>query len=142
MTQAATQRVDRALLIGVDSYRYVWPPLTGCVADVDRLAEVLQQRLHTPADRITKLTAGRPGGEKPEQLATRANIVAALRALAGAAQPGEQVYVRRAVNRSPARNPLEELLARIGDGRGTRELIDCVSTGDWSTAELVLETTA
>jgi hypothetical protein len=34
------------------------------------------------------------------------------------------------------------LLARIFDGGTTRELVDCVSTGDWSTAKLVLETTA
>jgi hypothetical protein len=51
--------------------------------------------------------------------------------------------VARKVNgatRSPTANPLENLLADMGEGRATRELVARRSgTGDWSTAELELE---
>ncbi len=59
---------------------------------MDQLQQALVTRLHTPADRIIKLTAGKPG-EKPEELATRANIIGALRRLGELAQAGEQIYV-------------------------------------------------
>jgi hypothetical protein len=93
MTPSPTQRVDRALLIGVDHYQYIAPPLNGCVGDVDQLEQFLIDRLHTPPGQIIKLTASHSTREKAEELATRDNIVNAFRQLAGLAQPGEQIYI-------------------------------------------------
>ena len=49
--------------------------------------------------------------------------------------------VTRSVTRSIGGNPLEEMLADLGEGRATRELVARrASSGDWGTAELELET--
>jgi hypothetical protein len=93
MSPLPAQRVDRALLIGVDRYQYISPNLSGCVGDVEGLARLLAAKLYTPADHIIKLTAGLAAREKPAELATRDNIVNALKQLARASRPGEQVYV-------------------------------------------------
>ncbi len=38
-------------------------------------------------------------------------------------------------------NPLEQVLDAIGAGKTTRALVRAAATGDWTTAELTLETT-
>ena len=48
--------------------------------------------------------------------------------------------VARQVTRAARGNALENLLADIGEGRNTRELVRRTGTGDWGTAELELET--
>src|SRR4051812_7323320 len=94
MATRPTQRVDRALLIGIDRYQFIGPDLGGCVGDVEAVRNLLMARLHTPADRVFLLTASRSGSEPPGALATRANIVAALLRLGDEAEPGEQVYIQ------------------------------------------------
>jgi hypothetical protein len=55
----------------------------------------------------------------------------------------DSLDVTRSVTRSIGGNPLENLLADMGEGRATRELVARRSgTGDWSTAELELETSS
>jgi hypothetical protein len=93
MTQPNAQRVDRALLVGVDRYEYIAPQLHGCVSDVDALEQLLTERFKTPRHSIIKLTASHARSESPGQLATRGNIITAFGDLAAAARPGEQVYV-------------------------------------------------
>jgi len=88
-----TQHIDRALLIGVDNYQYIWPLLNGCVGDVNGLEQALVTHLQTPPGQIVKLTAGQDGQEKPEELATRDNIIKALKRLAAETQEGEQIYI-------------------------------------------------
>lgn len=87
------QRIDRALLIGIDRYLHIAPNLTGCVGDVEALKALLVGTLHTPAENIIALTSSMEGGEAPEALATRANIVATFERLAAAAGEGERIYV-------------------------------------------------
>lgn len=94
MSNETIQRVDRALLIGIDKYQYIAPDLDGCVGDVRAMRAFLMDTLKTPAERITTLTASRAGTEAPAELATRANIVAAFLQLADAAQKGEQIYIQ------------------------------------------------
>ena len=53
----------------------------------------------------------------------------------------ESLEVVRRPPRSTEGNPLENLLADMGEGKATRELVPCPTViGDWSTAELELET--
>jgi hypothetical protein len=94
MPDSPAQRVDRALLIGIDSYQYISPELSGCVGDVNRVADLLERKFHTPPERIIKLTSSADGTETPEQLATRENIVKGFQALAQQAAQGEQVYIQ------------------------------------------------
>jgi hypothetical protein len=94
METRPVQRVDRALLIGIDRYRFIGPNLGGCVGDVMAVRDLLTLRLDTPADRVRMLTASWDGREPPGTLATRANIVAALLRLADETGPGEQVYIQ------------------------------------------------
>ena len=93
-----------ALLVGVDCYmgqtisglpRY--GSLGGCVNDIALMDEFLRNRLNVPDERIKKLTASGLGvrpQEPTEAWPTKANIVAAFKALAQReAQPGDQVYI-------------------------------------------------
>src|SRR5262249_53002839 len=49
----------------------------------------------------------------------------------------------RSMKRSTGGNALEQMLAALGEGRETRELVARrASSGDWGTAELELETTS
>lgn len=128
------QRVNRALLIGVDRYQYIHPPLSGCVGDVEQLAQVLRERLHTPVRQITKLTASHGGGEKNTQLATRANIITAFKKLAKAAKKGEQIYIHYSGH--GMRNDYTLLPGLEPDGRD--EAIAPTDTGYQDPAEFYL----
>lgn len=92
-----------ALLIGIDVYQEAaiaglpeYGSLSGCVNDISLMENFLRTRLNLPAERVTKLTASGWGSEPQEprqNWPTKANIVAAFRRLAQAAQPGDQVYI-------------------------------------------------
>lgn len=90
----AAQRVDRALLIGVDKYTFISPNLEGCVRDVKDITAFLTKTLKTDPARIVALTSSRGGGEAPDHKATRDNIVNAFMRLGDAAQQGEQIYIQ------------------------------------------------
>ncbi len=102
MTEQSTPTLW-ALLIGVDCYMGQTVPglprygnLSGCVNDIALMDEFLRTRLDVPEERIIKLTASGYGvqpQEPSEVWPTKANIVAASRRLAQAAQPGDQVYI-------------------------------------------------
>ncbi|APR85478.1 Hypothetical protein A7982_10827 [Minicystis rosea] len=75
------------MLIGIDAYA-AGAPLGGAVNDIDAMQAFLRERAGVPAERITRLAAPIPDGiarptEVPARLPTRANILAALDALAG-----------------------------------------------------------
>jgi hypothetical protein len=93
MSTKPGKRVDSALLIGIDRYEFISPNLDSCVNDVERVASFLTGRLYTPSDNIIKLTSSRDGWEKPEYLATRANIIAGFKKLAQVARKNEQIYI-------------------------------------------------
>lgn len=103
MTTQTTTPTLWALLIGVDCYMGRTIPglpnygsLSGCVNDIALLDEFLRTRLNVPGERIIKLTASGYGTQPQEPRdarPTKANIVAAFRRLAQAAQPGDQVYI-------------------------------------------------
>lgn len=98
-----------ALLIGVDCYMPATIPdlprygnLGGCVNDILLMDAFLRERRNVPAAHIKKLTATVPASgpkhepqEPPERQPTKANIIAALQALAkpDGPQPGDQVYI-------------------------------------------------
>lgn len=96
-----------ALLIGVDCYMDMdrtiadiprYKNLSGCVNDILLMDEFLRTRLNVPAERITRLTASGSGvvpDEPRQQWPTKANIIAALQALAKPDGPkaGDQVYI-------------------------------------------------
>src|SRR5881275_1683139 len=94
MSNQPSQRIDRALLIGIDRYESIGPNLSGCVGDVEGVAQFLTQHLHTPAGQIIKLTSSLDGTEKPQDLATRDNIIAGFRKLAQLAKKDEQIYIQ------------------------------------------------
>ncbi|MFO0606365.1 MAG: caspase family protein [Polyangiales bacterium] len=90
-----------ALLIGIDAYKSV-NSLSGCVNDIDAVQRLLVDRLRVPAKDIRRLAAPRtpqPGdpprpADVPTEPPTRANILAALRALASdAVAPGDRVFI-------------------------------------------------
>ena len=93
MPGISQQRVDRALLIGIDLYDYIEPNLGGCVGDVERIGKFLVSRTETPPECIRTLVSRLDRSEQPRDRATRENIVAALRKLADAARPREQIYI-------------------------------------------------
>jgi hypothetical protein len=94
MPANTTQHVDRALLIGIDRYLYIEPNLSGCVGDVESVYKFLTERMGTPAGQIIRRTSPLDQAERPEELATRANIVAGFEELARLAKAGEQVYIQ------------------------------------------------
>lgn len=103
--QTATAPDIWALLIGVDCYMPAsisglprYGNLSGCVNDIQLMDEFLRTRLNVPGARIKKLTASGSGfepQEPPEDRPTKANIIAALQALArpDGPQPGDQVFI-------------------------------------------------
>ncbi len=82
MPGTPSQRIDRALLIGIDRYESIGPNLSGCVGDVEAVARFLTERLSTPAGQIIKLTSSLEGTEEAADLATRDNIIAGFKKLA------------------------------------------------------------
>ena len=93
MPDKPAQRVDRALLIGVDRYKYIRPNLGGCVGDVERVRDLLVGQLATPPRRIIQLTSSMQRKEKAPNRPTRENIINSMKRLAAAAKPGEQIYI-------------------------------------------------
>ncbi len=90
-----------ALLIGIDAYESV-SSLSGCVNDIDAVQRLLVDRLRVPTGDIRRLAAPRtpqPGDPPrptivPSEAPTRANILAALRALGSdAVAPGDRVLI-------------------------------------------------
>lgn len=85
-----------ALLIGIDGYPGPAPsPLAGCVHDIDDLQAVLLDLLAVSPAQITRLSAPlSDDGRVPSSPATRDNILAALRHLAGdAVAPEDRVFI-------------------------------------------------
>ena len=93
-----------ALLIGIDDYfpgrlpdggRY--PSLQGATRDIERMESLLRDRAGLQSERTWTLLsrAGEDGGpaEPPERRPTYENIVAALKRLAGEANPRDRVYI-------------------------------------------------
>ena len=89
-----------ALLVAIENYPR--SPLFGCVNDIDQVGDFLVNRLGVPAASIRKMVA--PADESqpaesppeldPESAPTYANIVAALKYLAGdPVQPGDRVFI-------------------------------------------------
>jgi hypothetical protein len=94
MADRPGQRVDRALLIGVDNYQFISPQLSGCVGDVEKVADLLARKFHTSPGQIIKLTSSAEGTEAPEAQATRDNIIKGFQTLARLASPDEQIYIQ------------------------------------------------
>jgi len=93
MTGQFHQRVDRALLIGIDRYDYLHPNLNGCVGDVQKITEFLVGTLNTRREQIRTLLSHLDGREHSEDRATRENIIAAFQELAKQTQEHDQVYI-------------------------------------------------
>lgn len=85
----------RAALIGIDAYPS--QPLGGCINDIDQIEDLLLERLRVPPERITRLTAPRPGLPSTARLPAAAPTLAALRGclqeLAQTATPEERVFL-------------------------------------------------
>jgi hypothetical protein len=90
-----------ALLIGINYYpaNALYKNLQGCVRDIDLVDGYIRGTLGVPAKNIWKLTADNPNNADLEDIRaaepppTYRNIVAAFKAIAAAANPGEQVYI-------------------------------------------------
>lgn len=83
-----------ALFIGIDNYRS--PNVTdlrGCVNDVTAMADFVKAKLNLADENIRVYTARAQGDEAPDQLATRANILAGLDWLVSRAQKQDQVFI-------------------------------------------------
>ena len=93
MTGQFHQRVDRALLIGIDRYDYLHPNLNGCVGDVQKITEFLVGTLNTRREQIRTLLSRLDGREHSEDRATRENIITAFQELAKQTQEHDQVYI-------------------------------------------------
>ena len=75
----------KAFLVGINDYaRSAIPDLRGAVNDVNRLSQVLQQRMNFPAGNIVKLT---------DAQATRDNILNGLTTFVNGVQPNDIVYI-------------------------------------------------
>lgn len=86
-----------ALLIGIDAYRGA-DSLFGAVNDIDAIQGLLRERLGVPPARIRRLVAprhgARPRDDVPSEAPTRANVLAALQALASdAVRTGDRVFI-------------------------------------------------
>ena len=93
MSEQNLQRVDRALLIGIDRYDHLTPNLSGCVRDVDDIARFLVETLKTEPTQIRTIVSRLDRSELPVDRATRKNIIAAFRKLAEQTKEGEQIYI-------------------------------------------------
>jgi hypothetical protein len=93
-----------ALLIGIDHYLPNQLPdgtyyknLSGCVRDINRVADYLQNTLKVPSQQILRLTAPNPDAPKnsaiTDPLPTYENIVGKFKEITEIAQPNEQVYI-------------------------------------------------
>ncbi|MCU0540804.1 MAG: caspase family protein [Oscillatoriaceae cyanobacterium Prado104] len=93
-----------ALLIGIDHYLpnqlpngTYYKSLSGCVRDINRVADYLQNTLKVPSQQILRLTAPNPDAPKNSEitdpLPTYENIVAKFKEITEIAQPDEQVYI-------------------------------------------------
>ncbi|HEX8201454.1 MAG TPA: hypothetical protein VF590_13295 [Isosphaeraceae bacterium] len=91
--ESRPQRVDRALLFGVDCRDFITPNPTGCVGDVRQLAAWLVRGLGTSPSRVLALTTSLAGDEASEARATRAHIIVGFRRLAAEAQAGEPIDI-------------------------------------------------
>ncbi|MEI2582240.1 caspase family protein [Scytonema sp. PRP1] len=92
-----------ALLIGIDRYEpnNLYKNLTGCVGDIDLVADYLQKTLQVPSENIWKLTS--PFEEssilseirsvRKEVIPSYDNIVNAFKEITETARSGEQVYI-------------------------------------------------
>lgn len=69
-----------ALLVGIDAYRDPVPPLRGCVADIERIGDLLRLRAAAAGDRLDILTL-------TDEEATRAAVVDAFHRHLGQAGP-------------------------------------------------------
>jgi uncharacterized protein with von Willebrand factor type A (vWA) domain len=90
------ERNYHVLLIGIDNYQR--HPLRGCVNDIDRIQQLLIQRLGIPGHQIRRLASPLPDAlhetTVPEREATLSNIRAEFMALASdAVQPGDSVFI-------------------------------------------------
>jgi hypothetical protein len=74
---AAPAASYRPILIGIDNYSA--RPLGGCVNDIDQVEDLLLERLRVPPERITRLTAPRPGLRSTARLPSTQPTLAALR---------------------------------------------------------------
>ena len=126
----SVQRVDRALLIGVDCYEYIRPNLGGCVGDVNQLHDLLVAKLGTRPEQIVKLTSSMEHTEEPSERATRDNIIDGIKHLADVAQPGKQIYIHYSGH--GMRNDTTILPGVESDGRD--EAIAPADSGDRSPA--------
>lgn len=93
-----------ALLIGIDHYLpnqlsdgTYYKNLSGCVRDINRVADYLLNTLKVPSQQILRLTAPNPDApttsEIKDPLPTYENIVAKFKEITEIAQPEEQVYI-------------------------------------------------
>ncbi len=83
-----------ALFVGIDNYRS--PNVTdlrGCVNDVTAMARFVKTKLNLPDANIRLYTANERGDEPPDQLASRANILAGFEWLMGQAKAKDQVFI-------------------------------------------------
>jgi hypothetical protein len=85
----------RAVLIGIDAYTR--KPLDGCVNDIDRIQEILLDRLGVPPERITRLAAPHEGATHstriPSLAPTQEEIRNVLERLAGEVGPQDVVFL-------------------------------------------------
>ena len=87
-----------ALLIGIDAYVDGPPPLFGCVHDIDEIQRLLTDSLGVPRTQVTRLVASHDEtmdfSGVVGRLATRENIVDALRAFGGEmVGPADRVFI-------------------------------------------------
>lgn len=83
-----------ALFVGIDNYRS--PNVTdlrGCVNDVTAMARFVKTKLNLADANIRLYTANERGDEPPDQLASRANILAGFEWLMGQAKAKDQVFI-------------------------------------------------
>jgi hypothetical protein len=85
----------RAVLIGIDAYEM--KPLNGCVNDIDRIEQILLDRLGVPPERITRFAAPLAGAQSSSRLdslpPTRDGIREGLSRLAGEVGPEDLVFL-------------------------------------------------
>lgn len=102
----------RAVLIGIDAYTR--KPLDGCVNDIDRIQEILLDRLGVPPERITRLAAPREGARHsdrlPSLLPSLEGIRNVLEQLAGEVGPQDLVFLYYSGHGSQARTSVNRAI--------------------------------